>query len=144
MFFRAAWQACVAAQYLNADEGDFFANELTPLAQWFFSSGTYKMVSAGRLKAGWESIKRLRLESVAIESRKLGTDEWPPVVRKFESGAYRMVALCNEVDLKREGDAMHHCVGGGTATSVVLNPCRCFRFSTKRPASESQRCHCAR
>jgi hypothetical protein len=134
LFLRAAWKACINAQYLDEDVSGFVEGELTPLAQWFFASGTYKVVSDGRLKAGWESLKRLRLESVAIESRKLGTDDWPPVVRKFESGGYRMVALCNETDLKLEGDAMYHCVGG-YADTCRFEPLQIFSVQYKKTST---------
>ena len=30
----------------------------------------------------------MRYGSVAVEAQKLVTDEWPPIVRKFESGPY--------------------------------------------------------
>ena len=111
LFLRAAWKACIAAQYSEGDAKPFVADQLTPLAQWFFCSGAYKVADTGRMKSGWESLKRMRRDSVADESRKLSADDWPAVVRQFESGAYRMVALCNERDLKQEGELMHHCVG---------------------------------
>ena len=99
------------AQYSNDGIDAFIEAELIPIAQWFFRSSAYKSADAGRLKAGWESLKRLRRESVAVESRKLGADEWPPILRKFESGPYRMLALISESELLEEGEQMEHCVG---------------------------------
>lgn len=111
LFLRAAWKSCAAAQYEDDGMDDFIEEQLIPLAQWFFGSGAYKSIDSGRIKAGWESLKRLRYESVAVEARKLGTDEWPPIVRKFESGPYRMLALSSESQLREEGEQMRHCVG---------------------------------
>ncbi len=111
LFLRAAWKSCAAAQYSVDGIDAFIKAELIPIAQWFFGSGTYKAADAGRLKSGWESLKRLRRESVTVEARKLGPDEWPPILRKFESGAYRMLALTNESQLVEEGEQMDHCVG---------------------------------
>ncbi len=111
LFLRAAWKSCTAAQYSDDGIDGFIEAELIPIAQWFFRSGAYKTTDAGRLKAGLESLKRLRRESVAMEARKLGADEWPPILRKFESGAYRMLALTSESQLLEEGAQMGHCVG---------------------------------
>jgi hypothetical protein len=109
-FLRAAWQACVAASYDEEAPG-FVQNELVPMAQWYFLSGAFRRIQPGQLKAGWSNLKRLRRESVDIESRKLGPDDWPPVVRRFETGAYRMTALSYAHQLREEGIAMRHCVG---------------------------------
>jgi hypothetical protein len=111
LFLRAAWKATVLAQYADASAVDFAQNEVTPLAQWFFQSGAYKTTGPDRLKAGWESLKRLRREFVTVEAQKLSGSDWPPIIKKFESGAYVMLALCNVSELVEEGDAMDHCVG---------------------------------
>jgi hypothetical protein len=125
MFLRAAWKACVVAQYSDDGMDEFIQGEVKPLANWFFHSGAYKTTAVERLKAGWESLLRLRLESVAAEAKKLGADAWPPVVRRFESGAYRMVALCSERELQEEGEAMAHCVGS-YAERCLMQPLRIF------------------
>jgi len=111
LFLRAAWKSCSAAQYSGDGIDEFIEAELIPLAQWFFDSGAYKSTEAGRLKVGWDSLKRLRRESIPIEARKFGSDEWPPILRKFESGPYRMLALTSESQLLEEGVQMQHCVG---------------------------------
>ena len=111
LFMRVAWKSCAAAQYEDDGMDDFIEAQLIPLAQWFFCSGAHKSTNSGRIKAGWESLKRLRCESVAVEAKKLGTDEWPPIVRKYESGPYRMLALSSESQLQEEGEQMGHCVG---------------------------------
>lgn len=111
LFLRAAWKSCVAALYSDDGIDEFIEAELIPLAKWFFRSNAYKTTDASRLKAGLESLKRLRRESVAMEAHKLGPDEWPPILRKFESGPYRMLALTAESQLIEEGKQMNHCVG---------------------------------
>lgn len=131
LFLRAAWKSCAAAQYSDDGIDDFIEEQLIPLAQWFFCSGAYKSAESGRMKAGWESLKRMRRESVAIEARKLGTDEWPPIVRKFESGPYRMLALSSEKQLLEEGELMRHCVGT-FGDNCRFEPLRIFSVQHKK------------
>jgi hypothetical protein len=131
LFLRAAWKSCVAAQYSDDGMEDFIEEQLVPLAQWFFGSGIHKSTDSGRIKAGWESLKRLRYESVAVEAQKLGTDEWPPIVRKFESGLYRMLALSGESQLREEGEQMRHCVGT-YGDQCRYSPLRVFSVQLKK------------
>lgn len=130
-FLRAAWKATVLAQYAEGDAEDFIETDVIPLAQWFFQSGAYKSTGPDRLKAGWESLKRLRREFVSVESRKLSTEDWPPIIKKFESGRFVMLALCNESELEEEGEAMNHCVGtfGDTCR---FQPLRIFSIQQKK------------
>lgn len=131
LFLRAAWKATVLAQYTDANAADFVRNEVIPLAQWFFQSGAYKSAGPERLKAGWESLKRLRREFVTVEAKKLSHDDWPPIIRKFESGPFVMLALCNESELVEEGDAMDHCVG--TFGDICrFEPLRVFSIQWKK------------
>jgi hypothetical protein len=131
LFLRAAWKATVLAQYADANATDFIRNEVIPLAQWFFQSGTYKSAGPDRLKAGWESLKRLRREFVVTEAQKLSQDDWPPIIRKFESGAFVMIALRNESELAAEGEAMDHCVG--TFGDICrFRPLRIFSIQQKK------------
>ena len=131
LFLRAAWKATVLAQYADANATDFIRNELIPLAQWFFQSGTYKSAGPDRLKAGWEGLRRLRRESVKVEAQKLSGDDWPPIIRKFESGRFVMIALRNESELVEEGDAMDHCVG--TFGDICkFQPLRIFSIQLKK------------
>lgn len=130
-FLRAAWKAAVLATYAGADVEAFILAEVVPLAKWFFQSGASESTGTNRLKAGWESLKRLRRESVPEESRKLSAEDWPPVIKKFESGSFVMRALCNEQELQDEGDAMSHCVGtfGDTCR---FKPFRIFSIQLKK------------
>lgn len=131
LFLRAVWKATVLAQYTDANAADFVRNEVIPLAQWFFQSGAYKSAGPERLKAGWESLKRLRREFVTVEAQKLSQDDWPPVIRKFESGPFVMLALCNESELVEEGEAMDHCVG--TFGDICrFQPLRIFSIQQKK------------
>jgi hypothetical protein len=131
LFLRAAWKATVLAQYADASAVDFVKNELIPLAQWFFQSGADKSTGHDRLKGGWEGLKRLRRESVPVEARKLSLDDWPPIIRRFESGPFVMLALSNESELVDEGKAMDHCVGtfGDTCR---FQPLRIFSIQRKK------------
>lgn len=131
LFLRAAWKSSAAAQYSDDGIDDFIEEQLIPLAQWFFGSGAHKSIDSGRMKAGWESLKRLRYESVAAEAQKLGTDEWPPIVRKFESGPYRMLALSSESQLREEGEQMRHCVGT-YGDNCRYGPLRIFSVQYKK------------
>ena len=111
LFLRAAWKACVEAQYGDDGIDDFIDTSVIPLARWFFAGDAHRTTSGARLKAGWESLVRLRRESVDVEARKLGPEEWPPIVRRFDSGGFRMLALCSQRALAEEGMEMSHCVG---------------------------------
>jgi len=131
LFLRAAWKATVLAQYNDANATDFVGNEVIPLAQWFFQSGAYKSTGPDRLKAGWESLKRLRREFVITEAQRLSQEDWPPIIRKFESGPFVMIALCNESELAAEGEAMDHCVG--TFGDICrYRPLRIFSIQQKK------------
>jgi hypothetical protein len=131
LFLRAAWKATVLAQYTDANVTDFVRNEVIPLAQWFFQSGSYQSAGPDHLKAGWESLKRLRREFVTIEAQKLSQDDWPPIIRKFESGPFVMLALCNESELVAEGEAMDNCVG--TFGDICrFQPLRIFSIQQKK------------
>lgn len=131
LFLRAAWKATVLAQYADANAADFVQNEVIPLAQWYFQSGAHKSLGPDRLKAGWEGLRRLRRESVTVEAQKLSLDDWPPIIKKFESGPFVMIALCNESELVEEGEAMDHCVGtfGDTCR---FQPLRIFSIQWKK------------
>lgn len=131
LFLRAAWKATILAQYTCGNAMDFVRNEVIPLAQWFFQSGAYKSAGPDRLKAGWESLKRLRREYVVVEAQKLSADDWPPIIRKFESGPFVMLALCNESVLVEEGEVMDHCVG--TFGDICrFQPLRIFSIQQKK------------
>jgi hypothetical protein len=131
LFLRAVWKATVLAQYTDANAVGFVWNEVIPLAQWFFQSGAYKSAGPDRLKAGWESLKRLRRESATVEAKKLSQDDWPPIIRRFESGPFVMLALCNESELVEEGEAMNHCVG--TFGEICrFQPLRIFSIRQKK------------
>lgn len=131
LFLRAAWKATSQASYAGTDVNAFIHTEVVPLAKWFFQSGTAKSIDAGRLKAGWESLKRLRRDSVAVKARQLSADDWPAVVKRFESGAFRMHELCNASELQDEGEAMDHCVGG-FADTCKYTPVRIFSIRIKK------------
>lgn len=133
LFLRMAWKACVVAQYHSQGLETFIAKELTPVAQWFFASRTYKTISASQLKAGWSCLLRLRREYVAELSRQMGPDDWPPVVRCYESGPFMMSALSYEQQLIDEGDAMDHCVGE-YAERCRFEPLRIFSVRYKMTA----------
>jgi len=131
MFVRAAWKACVAAQYQERDVDAFIQTELIPLAQWFFISGRYRHMETGQLKAGWANLMRLRQLSATDEAKKHGADDWPPIVRRFESGGLEMVALSYERQLVEEGEAMGHCVGS-YAAHCRYEPLRIFSIRAKK------------
>jgi hypothetical protein len=111
LFLRLAWKACVAAQYQEDGIEDFIEQELIPLAKWFFLSRSYQTVDIHQLKAGWNCMLRLRREYVAELTKVMGADDWPPVLRRYESGPFTMSALSYAHQLVEEGDAMEHCVG---------------------------------
>lgn len=131
MFVRAAWKACVAAQYQEDGIEEFVTSELITLAQWFFVSGSYRHIQPGQMKAGWAKLMRLRRDYALAEAKKHGADDWPPIVRRYESGPFDMVSLSYENHLTEEGDAMRHCVGS-YADRCRFEPLRIFSIRTKK------------
>jgi hypothetical protein len=130
-FLRAAWKATVMAEYDDVDAEDFILTDVIPIAQWFFLSGAYRTTGPNRLKAGWESLKRLRREFVNVESQKLSAEDWPPIIKKFESGRFVMLALCRESELEEEAEAMSHCVD--TFGDICrFQPLRIFSIQLKK------------
>jgi len=111
LFFRAAWKACVAAQYADTGIDGFIGTQVLPLASWYFSSGSYESISDTRLKAGWLTLMRLRREWFIAQARTLGEEEWPPILRSYVWDTFRFSALYSEAQLAEEGDSMGHCVG---------------------------------
>jgi hypothetical protein len=110
LFFRAAWKACVAAQYSDEGVNSFIETEVVPLASWFFSSGSYELIDDTRLKAGWMTLMRLRREWFIAQARTLGEEEWPPILRSMVWDTFRFSALFSEAQLEEEGNVMRHCV----------------------------------
>lgn len=131
LFLRMAWKACVSAQYRAGGLQEFIDRELNPLAQWFFTSGAYKSVDVQQLKAGWGCMLRLRREHVTVLAREMGADDWPPVIRRCDSGAFTIAALSYRHQLVEEGDAMGHCVGEYTERCLV-EPLRIFSVRVKK------------
>lgn len=131
MFLRAAWKAAVTASYEDDVCDDFVAESVVPLARWFFASGAYKTTGPDRLKAGWDSLKRLRRESVRSHAIQLSDADWPPVIHKYTSGPFVLVGLCNESDLVEEGQAMKHCVGS-YADICRFEPLRVYSIRHKK------------
>jgi hypothetical protein len=111
LFFRAAWKACVAAQYSEEGGNNFIETEVVPLASWFFSSGSYESINDTRLKAGWMTLMRLRREWFIAQARTLGEEEWPPILSSMVWDTFRFSALFSEAQLEEEGNVMGHCIG---------------------------------
>lgn len=111
LFFRAAWKACVAAQYSETGLDNFIASQVVPVASWFFTSGSHESVDDIRLKTGWSTLMRLRREWFVAQARTLGDEEWPPILRLHVWDALRFTALHSAAQLEEEGNVMGHCVG---------------------------------
>jgi hypothetical protein len=131
LFFRAAWKACVAAQYSEEGVDDFIEAEVVPLATWFFVSQIFESIDDARLKAGWDSLMRLRREWFIAQARTLGAEEWPPVVRSMEWDGFRFTSLFSEAQLEEEGHVMRHCVGT-YADRCRSEPLRIYSVSYRR------------
>lgn len=110
-FFRAAWKACVAADYQRLPIREFISDYLLPLSRWFFSTGLYQEVETSLLKAGWAALERRYRES-PDRRRPANKGEWPVPVWAVEFDGFRFTALATSADLKAEGVAMRHCIGG--------------------------------
>lgn len=115
LFFRAAWKACIAADY--DDElcvTEFVLNTVTPLARWFFASGLHQSADTNLLKAGWPSLERRFREAVQPKPAPVpppSTETWPVPLRSVEYDGLRFIALASAAELSVEGAAMRHCIG---------------------------------
>jgi hypothetical protein len=121
LFLRAAWKACVAADYAGDGSATqlkrFIDEEVTPLAQWFFATQQHRKPEANQLKAGWPTLERLHQEwrlqqIVQREARSPAPAQWPVFVSAVEWEGLRFVSLASDAALLVEGDAMNHCIGG--------------------------------
>jgi hypothetical protein len=121
MFLRAAWKACVAADYAGDGSGTqlkrFIDDEVTPVAHWFFGTLQHREPEVNLLKAGWPVLQRQhqewRLEQVLQrEARSPAPAQWPVFVPAVSWEGLRFVSLASDAALLAEGDAMDHCIGG--------------------------------
>jgi hypothetical protein len=121
LFLRAAWKACVAADYAGDGSATqlkhFVDDEVTPLAQWFFATQQHREPEANQLKAGWPTLERLHQEwglqqILQREARSPAPAQWPVFVPAVEWEGLRFVSLASDAALLVEGDAMNHCIGG--------------------------------
>jgi hypothetical protein len=121
LFLRAAWKACVAADYSGDGSAEhlkrFVDDEVVPLAHWFFATLQHQEPEANLLKAGWPTLKRLHQESrreqtLQREARSPAPAQWPVFVPAVEWEGLRFVSLASDAALLAEGAAMNHCIGG--------------------------------
>jgi hypothetical protein len=121
LFLRAAWKACVAADYSGDGSAGhlqrFIADEVIPVAQWFFATLQHREPEANLLKAGWPALQReqqeWRLQQVLQrEARSPAPAQWPVFVPAVEWEGLRFIGLASDAALLVEGDAMNHCIGG--------------------------------
>lgn len=133
LFLRAAWKATVAAPYneANTTMSEFVAQEVVPLAQWFFRSGAFQTTNPARLKAGWESLQRLQSEETVERIREQLDGPWPALVYRYTSGPFVLRELCTEEELQEEGEAMSHCVGT-YADTCRFEPVRVYSIRYKQ------------
>lgn len=125
LLLRAAWKACIAAQYRNELLCDFVNSDIIPVAKRYFELGAHLEPDTNQLKAGWETVKRLCFPPPPRAKRIPDPDVeiWTPVIRKVECGAYRFEALDSARALETEGRAMQHCIGaysGRMAREIVM------------------------
>lgn len=109
LLLRAAWKACIAADYRGEALADFIPAVITPVARRFFESGDYRNPDTQRLKAGWETLQRHYAPPPPPSATPAAL--WRPAVRQLEWGAFRLEALDTAAALVDEGEAMHHCIG---------------------------------
>jgi hypothetical protein len=107
-FLRATWKATMAAEYAGENVDHFVAEEVVPVAQWFFHSGAFCTMNEGQIKAGWEPLLKKFHEVQSIQRKG---EDWPAFLLKVEFSGYRFLALKNEAALVQEGSVMSHCIG---------------------------------
>jgi hypothetical protein len=121
LFLRAAWKACVAADYSGDGSAGFLqrfiADDVIPVARWFFATQQHREPEANQLKAGWPTLERLHQEwclqqIFQREARSPAPAQWPVFVPTVEWEGLRIVSLASDTALLAEGHAMNHCIGG--------------------------------
>lgn len=108
LFLRAAWKACVAAEYEGLSRADFIKDSLEPVARWFFSAEAAQRVDVNALKAGWRTLQQ---HYAKWKAEQLLGVTWSAPVQTMEWADCRFTVLSSELDLLEEGRAMQHCVG---------------------------------
>lgn len=118
---RAAWKACIAAEYAGGNLVRFITDHIAPVACWFFATGQHEVVDANRLKAGWPTLERGYLASQpasvkatvpSIDSRQTHLpNTWPVPVISVDFEGTRFDYLGTPAALAEEGQAMQHCIG---------------------------------
>lgn len=115
LFLRAAWKACAAAEYEGECQAEtratFIAQQIRPVAHWFFQSGAWQTADAALLKSGWAILTRHCAEWMDEQVRR-ARPAWSLAVPSMDWKDYRLVGLDNDQALFEEGKAMRHCVGG--------------------------------
>lgn len=114
LFLRAAWKACIDAEYRLGRLCSFVSEEVTPIARWYFESGEYLKAREPQLKAGWKWLARRHAEAnparVEAPSPAAPGLRWEPAVRRVEWRMWRFEALGTPEALRDEGKAMRHCI----------------------------------
>lgn len=116
LFLRAVWKACVANDYAGEDEAthaaQYIAEQVVPLACWYFASRRHKDPDSNILKSGWAALERRHREWVIQrEAHSPAPPEWLAFVRAVEWEGLRFVSLASDSALHAEGSAMSHCIG---------------------------------
>jgi hypothetical protein len=110
LLLRAAWKACIAAQYSGKLLCDFVVSEIVPVARRFFESGDYRYANPQLLKAGWSALSE-RYFPKPDQPKPPPISIWRPPVRMVEWECFRFEALDSVNGLITEGRTMHHCIG---------------------------------
>ena len=111
LLLRAAWKACIAAQYSGKLLCDFVVSEIVPVARRFFESGDYRYANPQLLKAGWSALNERYFPKEPDPPKPPPISIWRPAVRMVEWECFRFEALDSVHALVAEGKAMHHCIG---------------------------------
>lgn len=135
LFLRAAWKATMAAEYSGHNIERFVADEIVPLAQWFFGRGIFTSMTVGQLKAGWTSLRNKFREALLTIHK--GDQDWPPFLQRVEFSGYRFTALASDAALELEGQFMSHCIGD------YGNRCRYNQFRAWSVREIKNNCHVA-
>jgi hypothetical protein len=114
LFLRAAWKACIEAEYRLGRLRPFVRDEIIPVARWFFESGAYLKAEESQLKAGWNWLARRWAEAnpASLDAPPAAAPDlrWRPAVRRVEWRMWRFEALDTPEALWAEGEAMRHCI----------------------------------
>lgn len=112
--FRALWKETAQRCYRCEPVDSWLREEAMPLIEWFVRNRLDEVMDANRQRARWQQFDQHWTDWAYAPGQPGGTRCWAAVMRRFETGPFVALELCDERALHAEGVAMSHCVANWT------------------------------